>query len=1246
MSNLIQRRALRLQNLPKPTYPEELPVAARRADILKAISAHQVVIICGETGSGKTTQLPKMCLELGRGVDGFIGHTQPRRIAARSVAARIAEELKTQLGQQVGYKVRFHDRCSPDSYIKLMTDGILLAEIQQDRYLRQYDTLIIDEAHERSLNIDFLLGYLKWLLPKRRDMKIIITSATIDPERFSRHFDNAPIINVSGRTYPVDIRYRPLIDVDAEEEFERDQTQAILDALDELGREAPGDILIFLPGEREIRETAEALRKHHPPATEILPLYARLSNEEQHRIFEPHGQRRIVLATNVAETSLTVPGIKYVVDSGYARISRYSWRAGVQRLPIEKVSQASANQRSGRCGRVSNGITIRLYSEDDYNKRPVFTEPEILRTNLAAVILQLATMWTADIEGFPFVEPPDTRLIRDGYKLLFEIGAVDKNFNVTSSGHQLAKLPLDPRFGRMLLAANDNGALREVLIIVSALTLQDPRERPLDKQQASDEKHARFKDEQSDFLSFLKLWDYFHEQRKHLSQRKFRELCQKEFLSYMRLREWHDIHTQLHQMVLEMGGKENDAPASYDAIHLSLLTGLLGNIGMKDEEREYMGAGGRKFHIFPASHLRKKPPQWVMAAELVETSRLFGRTIAKIQPEWVEKLAEHLLRHHYTEPHWEQKQAQVAAFERTSLYGITITPRRKVSYGRIDPVTCREIFIRHALVYGEYRTAAPFFQHNAELIADIEMLEAKARRRDILTDEHRLYAFYDERLPAHIVNGHSFERWRKKAEQHDSQLLYLTHAYLMQRDAGHEKSGQFPDTLQVQGMILPLRYHFDPKAADDGVTVRLPLLGLNQLNPTRFEYLVPGMLEEKITALIRALPKHIRKQFVPAPDYARACMEAIEPSDTLPLQTSVEKQLLRMSGSQIPPEAWAAITLETHLQMRFEVADEAGKVIRSGRDLDTLRGKVHAQTRAELASKPVQSIERVGITTWDFGNLPELYWLEAGGTKLRTWPALVDANNSVSIRLFDNEADASNAHWQGVLRLFWLALPAEVKDVPKYVPQMQTLCLHYAATGKCEELKDSITRYVFRQAFKNHLSIRKQDSFTHALGECRSQIFPQTQETARLLTPILALYHDLRKQLKGKVQPAWLEALNDISEQLNHLVYVGFLDVVSPEELRHFPRYLKGIQRRLQKLAENPTKDRALRVQVQPYWDQWKAASTTLSQRRSLSEVEGNWHEYRWMLEEFRVSLFAQELGTARPVSAKRLDELWKKAQP
>lgn len=1222
----------------------ELPVVAWRETILQAIAQHPVVIICGETGSGKTTQLPKMCLELQRGTRGFIGHTQPRRIAARSVAARIAAELNSPLGQHVGYKVRFHDRCSADSYIKLMTDGILLAEIQHDRLLKQYDTLIIDEAHERSLNIDFLLGYLKWLLPKRHDLKVIITSATIDPERFARHFNNAPIIQVSGRTYPVEIRYRPLVNVDEEDELERDQTEAILAAVDELSREAPGDILIFLAGEREIRETAEALRKHHPPATEILPLYARLSTEEQQRIFEPHGQRRIVLATNVAETSLTVPGIKYVIDTGYARISRYSWRAGVQRLPIEKISQASANQRSGRCGRVSNGIAIRLYSEDDFNKRPVFTEPEILRTNLAAVILQLATLWATDIAEFPFVEAPDTRLIRDGYKLLFELGAVDRHHNVTQLGQQLAKLPLDPRFGRMLLAAQQHSALHEVLIIVSALTLQDPRERPLDKQQAADEKHSRFKVENSDFLSFLKLWDYFHEQRKHLSQRKFRELCQKEFLAFVRLREWHDIHTQLQQLLAEMGASLNTNPASDDAIHLSLLTGLLSNIGQKDLEREYLGANGRKFHLFPASNLKKKVPQWVMAAELVETSRLYARTVAKIQPEWVEQLGAHLLRRHYSEPHWEQKPAQVAAFERTTLYGITITQRRKVNYSRIDPPLCRELFIRHALIYGEYRSDAPFFRHNAQVIAEIEALEAKGRRRDILADEQRLFDFYAARLPMQVVNGHSFERWRRQAERANPHLLFLQAADLMERDAAHERSHLFPDHLQVQGMELPLHYHFDPQAADDGVTVSIPLLGLNQLETTRFDYLVPGMLVAKITAMIRALPKAIRKQFVPAPDYAQACSEAIQPSDTVPLQTAVEQQLLRMTGCQIPAEAWAEVSLPPHLQMNFAIVDASGNVIKHGRDLAALKGKVRQHTRQQLAAHPAPTIERDGLSAWDFGDLPDTYWLESGGTRLRTWPALVDKGSSVDIRLFDNEAEANAQHWRGVLRLLLLTLSSEARELPRHIPNMATLCLQYAATGKCEELKSSITRYVFQQVFKDYLASRTHADFHQAINTCRQQLFPQAQEISRLLTPTLALYHDIRKQLKSKTQPAWLEALHDIQAQLGHLVYVGFLDSLDPEALRHFPRYLKGIQRRLQKLAENPSKDRALRLQIQPYWEQWQAKQATQTKHSTDALTDAPSQEYHWLLEEFRISLFAQELGTARSVSTKRLEEFWKKA--
>jgi ATP-dependent helicase HrpA len=1236
-----KRRALRIQNKPTPEYPEDLPVAQRREEIIKAIQAHQVVVICGETGSGKTTQLPKMCLDAGRGIDGFIGHTQPRRIAARSVADRIAEELKSQLGQQVGYKVRFTDKTHQDSYIKLMTDGILLAEIQQDRYLNDYDTLIIDEAHERSLNIDFLLGYLKWLLPKRRDLKVIITSATIDPQRFAEHFNGAPIIEVSGRTYPVEIRYRPLVDVDGEDE--RDLTDAILDAVDELGAEGSGDILVFLPGEREIRETAEALRKHHPPSTEILPLYARLSAEEQHRVFEPHGRRRVVLSTNVAETSLTVPGIRYVVDAGLARISRYSWRVGVQRLPIEKVSQASANQRSGRCGRVAAGVAIRLYSEDDYNSRPLFTEPEILRTNLASVILQMESMQLGEIEQFPFVEAPDLRLIRDGYKLLFEIGAVNADFNLTPMGHTLAKLPVDPRLGKMLLTAEKEGALKEVLVITAALAIQDPRERPLEKQQAADEKHARFKVDDSDFLSLLKLWEYFHQQRKDLSKSQFRKLCLREFLSWTRLQEWHDIHHQIRSTLLEAGIKENEKAAEYSGIHRSLLSGLLGNIGLKDQDLEYQGANGRKFWMFPGSNLRKKAPQWLMAAELVETSKLYARTVAKIESDWIEEFGAHLIKRHYTEPHWEQNSANVSAFERTSLYGITITPKRRVSYGRIDPIESREIFIRHALVYGEYKTNAGFFRHNGELIADIEQLEAKGRRRDILADEKLLYDFFDPLIPANVVNGASFEKWRKQAEAKNPKLLYLTRDYLMQRDAGHERSGQFPDSIAVQSMILPLRYHFEPNAEDDGVTVRLPLLALNQLAPTRFDYLVPGMLEEKLTAMIRALPKQIRKQFVPAPDYARACLEAVNPSETVALKDALGQQLLRMSGTRIDSDAWESIELPPHLLMRFEVVDDSGVVVKAGRDLIALRNKVGQQAKQELVRQPTQHIERQGLTEWHFGDLPATHLLDMGGMKLHAWPALYLPNpqsNHVDIKLFDNEAEAQRQHRLGVLRLFMLALPADARDVPRHVPQMQQLCLHYAVIGKCDELKDSITRYAFRQAFAEFLDSRKQSSFTAALQVGRKNILPQAQELARMLAPALAAYHEIRKLLKGKVNPLWLEALNDVNDQLAHLIYPNFLDEMQPEELRHLPRYLKGIQRRLEKMVDNPSKDRVLRLQVQPYWERYKER---LNKNRSQLDAKqaAALHEYRWMVEEFRISLFAQELGTVKPVSAKRLDKVW-----
>ncbi|WP_020558364.1 ATP-dependent RNA helicase HrpA [Thiofilum flexile] len=1231
----VTKRNQRIQNVPAPQYPADLPVAQRRDEIIAAIKQHQVVIICGETGSGKTTQLPKMCLEAGRGIDGFIGHTQPRRIAARSVAERIAEELETPLGQHVGYKVRFQDKIQPTSYVKLMTDGILLAEIQQDRYLNDYDTLIIDEAHERSLNIDFLLGYLKWLLPKRRDLKVIITSATIDPERFANHFDNAPILMVSGRTYPVEIRYRPLIDIESDDEDERDITDAIIDAVDELRREGSGDILVFMSGEREIRETAEALTKHLPPAYEVLPLFARLSAEEQHRIFEPHGRPRVILATNVAETSLTVPGIKYVVDTGLARISRYSWRAGVQRLPIEKISQASANQRSGRCGRVSDGIAIRLYSEDDYKDRPLFTEPEILRTNLASVILQMETMRLGDMEQFPFVEKPDVRLIRDGYKLLFEIGAVDDDYNVTPLGQTLSRLPLDPRYGRMLLSAHKEGALKEVLVIVAALAVQDPRERPLERQQAADEKHARFKNEDSDFLSYLLLWNYIKEQKQQLSKSQFRKQAKKEFLSWVRIQEWEDIHYQIKSTLLDSDLKENDKDAEYNAMHRALLSGLLSNIGLKDEDFQYQGANGRKFMIFPGSYLKKKNPQWIMAAELVETTKLYGRTVAKIQPEWVEEFGHHLIKHHYTEPHWEQKPANVAASERTSLYGITITPKRKISFGTIDPIISRQLFIRHALVYGEYAAKGAYAQHNAELIAKVEELEAKGRRRDILADEQLLFDFFEQRIPEHVYSGHAFERWRKQAEAQDPKILYLTLDYLMQREAEHERSNLYPDTLHVQGMVLALKYHFDPTAEDDGVTAQIPLLALNQLTLERFEYLVPGLLEEKMTALIRGLPKHIRKQFVPAPDYARACLEAVHPSESISLTEAMGKQLLRMSGTTIPKEAWEQVELAPHLLMRFEVVDNAGVVVQQGRDLNALQNKVRQQTRAQLSTQPMINIERDQIKTWDFGDLPEVHWIETSHMKLRAWPALVDKGDHVAIELFDSEWEAHQAHRGGVLRLFQLALPTEMRDLAKHIPALPKLCMQYAATGKCEELRASVARYAFRQAFKDYLDIRKQADFQQALTAARKNIFPQVQELSRLMVPAFEAYHDIRKQLKSKFIVSMMEAVNDMNEQLDHLVYVGFLETVEPEQLRHYPRYLKAMQRRLEKLKTDPNKDLSLRQQIHPYWQKYLAY---LKANRVLSAGA---IEFRWMLEEFRVSLFAQELGTAKPVSAKRLDNVW-----
>ncbi len=1291
MTASIAYRDKRLENLPTPEYPN-LPVADRREEIMATIRDNQITIVCGETGSGKTTQLPKMCLELGRGVDGMIGHTQPRRLAARSVAARIAEELKSELGSVVGYKVRFHDKTKSDSYIKLMTDGILLAEIRNDRYLNQYDTLIVDEAHERSLNIDFLIGYLRWLLPRRKDLKVIITSATIDPERFAKHFnftgkegDDAPIIEVSGRTYPVEIRYHSLVpdvpdnktDNNAKQETkEKDMLQAIVDATDELMAEALGGILVFLSGEREIREASDALRKHHKASVEILPLFARLSGAEQSKIFHPTGARRIILATNVAETSLTVPGVKYVIDTGLARISRYSWRSRIQRLPIEKISQASANQRSGRCGRTSDGIAIRLYGEDDFEARAEFTLPEIQRTNLASVILQLASLNLGDVYKFPYVEAPDAGMIRDGYKLLFELGAVNKasgeSIQITKIGRLIAHLPIDPRLARMLLAAKDLGVLDEILVIVSALSIQDVRERPMDKQQASDQKHSRFKNDQSDFLSLLSLWDYYHEKNAEMSQGQLRKLCKREFLSFMRLREWNETYRQLRMSLKDSKVLERKKPLTknkkiknvdkkkvnkageevdlekylpkYDQIHQSLLTGLLSNIGLKEENQEFLGANNRKFTIFPASGLRKHPPKWIMSSDIVETSRLFARTVAKIQPQWIEYFAKHLLKYHYSEPRWEKRAAQVAADERTTLYGITINPKKRINFGAIDSLVSRQLFIRHALVYGEYDCNAEFFIHNRALIDELENLEAKARRRDILVDEEILYDFYDKIIPENIYSGPAFEKWRKTFERDNPDALMLTRDYLMRRDDSHVQDEQYPDHIQVADLILPLSYHFEPGTKKDGVTVKIPAAALNQIPNHAFDYLVPGMLEEKIIEFIRSLPKQVRKQFVPAPEYAKACLEKINSSqvidENMPIIEAISEALRRMTGNTINPEILAQIQFTDHMKMRYEVVDERGKLLQSSRELNQLKETIGLKSTAtfnKIKHPKHKSIERENIENWDFDKIPETLTVELSGMKIKTWPALVDKKDSVAIQLFDSPQKAKQQN--GVLRLVLLHFKDEQKLILKSLPEIQKMCLYYNSTGNCEELKKSITQNIFRLTFitgileqNKHGSELEKKQFVSHLDSNQSKLEEVTTELCQQLFLVLSLNHEIRKKLKGNIDFSLLETLNDIKDQLEKLVYPGFLDDISLDELRQYSRYLKAILSRLEKLKGDANKDRGLFIQIQGVWDEYKKL---LNKYGMLAEIR----ELRWIIEEFRVSLFAQNLGTAFPVSEKRLSK-------
>ncbi|BCB25847.1 ATP-dependent helicase [Sulfurimicrobium lacus] len=1240
------RRASRLERIPTPTFAAELPVNEKRHDIAAAIAANQVVIVCGETGSGKTTQLPQICLDLKRGAAGLIGHTQPRRIAARSVAARISAELKSELGQAVGYQVRFHDRVSENNYIKVMTDGILLAETQGDRFLDAYDTLIIDEAHERSLNIDFLLGYLKRILPRRPDLKVIITSATIDAERFSRHFDGAPVIEVSGRMYPVEMRYRPL----AEEEngSEADLEVAILHAVDEIAGHG-GDILIFLPGEREIREVAEALRKHHPPGAEILPLYSRLSNAEQDRVFKPGGGRRIVLATNVAETSLTVPGIRYVIDPGYARIRRYSVRAKVERLQVEKISRASASQRAGRCGRVASGICIRLYDEEDFNTRPAFTDPEIRRSNLAAVILRMQALGLGAVEDFPFLEAPDPRAISDGFQLLEELGAVDEARTLTPLGKQLAQLPIDPRIARMILAAHQENSLSEALVIASALTVQDPRERPLAAQEAADTAHRRFQDERSDFLGFIKLWRFYDEALVHKkSNRKLTQHCYDNFLSAMRMREWRDVHGQLAVMVKEMGMRPNEIEADYAQIHRALLAGLLGNIGLKSEGREYLGARGIKFSIFPGSVLFKPSsaskektggagPKWLMAGELTETTRLYGRTLARIEPEWIEPLAGHLIKRNYFDPHWEKKASRVSAYERVTLYGLVIEPKRKVHYGPISPTEARGIFIRAALVEGEYVSNAPFFKHNRKLVEDIEELEHKARRQDILVDEQRIFDFYDQLIPQGIHNGAAFDKWRREAERSNPRRLFLTREQLMRHEAGHVTEDLFPPSLQLSGGEYPLTYRFEHGHPLDGVTITIPLAALNQISAARCEWLVPGLLREKITWFIRGLPHKLRSACVPVPEFVTAALGKLNPADR-PLTRDLGFFIKAAKGIDIPAEAWANDTVPEHLRMNFRVIDGDNRELASSRDLEKLRSELGGQAEQSFGAALTSDFERDGITAWDFGDLPDKVEFQRHAQTLVGYPALVDQEGGVALRLFDTPAKAELAMRMGLARLLLLQLPEQARFLEKSLPINKATCLHYLPIGTCDELKRDL-----QHAIAEHVLIGDKPvvhtaaQFAQRRDESRPLLVSTTNQTCKLVADILAEYHAVAQKLQAaKVSPS---AISDMKEQLGQLVYLGFLAQTPMNWLRHYPRYLKAMALRLDKLPHAANRDSQLQAELAPFWRRYLDAMLQLEKRGATPSPELS--DYRWMIEELRVSLFAQELKTIQPISTKRLEKQW-----
>ena len=1234
-----RRVARRLAAVPRIAYPEALPVSERKDEILATIRDHQVVIVAGETGSGKSTQLPKICLELGRGVRGVIGHTQPRRLAARTVAERVAEELGGPIGDVVGYTVRFTDRAGDRTLVKVMTDGILLNELQRDRDLLRYDTLIVDEAHERSLNIDFILGYLRQLLPRRPDLKVIVTSATIDTERFAAHFGEAPIVEVTGRTYPVEVRYEPVIDDADDRDNGRDQTQAICDAVVELSGEGPGDVLVFLSGEREIRDTAEAVEALELRNTEVLPLYARLSAAEQHRVFAPHPGRRIVLATNVAETSLTVPGVRYVVDAGTARVSRYSRRTKVQRLPIEAISQAAANQRAGRCGRVAPGICIRLYSEEDFLSRPEFTEPEILRTNLASVVLQMTAIGLGDIAAFPFVDPPDARNIKDGIALLEELGALSET-KLTKLGRRLAGIPLDPRLARMVIEAERHGCVREVMVIASALSIQDPRERPTEKQQVADEHHRRFADPDSDFLSYLHLWSYLREQQADLSSNQFRRMCRREFLNHLRVREWQDVYSQVRQITGNLGirSASGDADVDADGVHLSLLSGLLSQVGLQAEESagrrgptEYLGAHNARFAISPGSALAKKAPKWVMAAELVETTRLWARTVARIQPEWLERVGAHLVKRTYSEPHWSAKRGAVLATERVTLHGLPVVPARQVNYGRIDPVLSRDLFIGHALVEGDWSSHHAFVRHNQDLLAEVRKLEDRVRRRDILVDDVTLFDFFDERIPADVVSARHFDAWWKVRRADDPHLLDFSLELLIDPSAGAIDVSAFPDTWRQGDLELRVSYEFAPGADLDGVTVHVPLAVLNQVTPHGFDWQVPGLRTELVAAVVRSLPKSLRRHFVPVSDAVAQFLARHGPDDG-DLTDVLAEDLRQRTGELVRPSDWDLERVPDHLRVNFRVEDERGRRVAFGKDLDALRARLHGHLQGAITrAVGGASVERTGLTDWAIGDLPRVIEAERGGHPVRAYPALVDEGRSVAVRLLGTAEEQAEAMRHGTRRLLLLGLPSPLSAMQRLLKVPTKLILATSPEASLADLLEDCVAVALDGLVEERGGPAWDEASFAALREAvRGDLVERSMSVARSVATILDARRRIGERLDAITAPAQLAARLDVRRQLAGLVFRGFVPRTGVARLADVERYLQAIEHRLDRLPKDPARDGEWMARVQPLEARLQALVDRGGRGPAIDEA-------RWMLQELRVGLFAQTVGTPYRVSEARV---------